>query len=167
MQMHRTRRGRLCCSVSATGAGSVICSVRRDRTPFSFSRSQSPMFRHRYPPARYVCYPLYRRLRRRWRWPCVAAYFVVWVVSGLLHSLVFLVFGQPIIAVGFTAVFTGLGATGVGAIILKKRHRRLRGTQLPRPRSVPPIAEPQHAADGSQPFRSVPIREPPAAGSHR
>ena len=29
------------------------------------------------------------------------------------------------------------------------------------------VAGPQHAADGSQPIRSVPIGEPPTAGSHR
>jgi membrane associated rhomboid family serine protease len=84
------------------------------------------MFRHRYPPARYVCYPLYRYLRRRWRLPCVAAYFLVWLVSGVLHSAVLLAFGHPIAAGAFTLVFAGLGAAGAAAISIKNRRGNLR-----------------------------------------
>ena len=83
-----------------------------------------------YPPTRFVFYPLYRRLRRRWRLPCAAAYFAVWTVSGFLHGAVLLVFGNPIPAVVFTLIFIGLGMAGVGAITMKNRKRRLQVGEL-------------------------------------
>ncbi len=83
-----------------------------------------------YPPTRFVFYPLYRRLRRRWRLPEVAAYFAVWTASGFLHSGVLLVLGNPVLAVVFTLIFIGLGLAGVGAIIMKNRQRRVRVAEL-------------------------------------
>jgi hypothetical protein len=82
------------------------------------------MYRKWYPPARYAFYPLYRRLRHRWRIPCAAAYLAVWMVSGVLHGAVLLVFGNPVPAMVFTLIFIGLGLAGVGAICMKQRKRR-------------------------------------------
>jgi len=98
------------------------------------------MYRKRYPPARFVFYPLYRRLRHRWRMPCAAAYLTVWVVSGFLHGAVILAFGNPIPALVFTLIFISLGLAGVVAIALKQRKRRRRAVapnrQLTRDRNV-------------------------------
>lgn len=84
------------------------------------------MYRKWYPPARFVFYPLYRRLRRGWRLPCVAAYLAVWVISGVLHGAVLLAFGNPIPAMVFTLIFIGLGLAGSGASCMKHRQRRRR-----------------------------------------
>ncbi len=81
-----------------------------------------------YLPSRYVFFPMYQHLRRRWRLPCEAAYLAVWVTSGFMHGVALLLFGNPIPAVVFTLIFIGLGTAGVGAIILKNRRRRLRAT---------------------------------------
>ena len=82
------------------------------------------MYRKWYPPARYIFYPLYRRLRHRWKMPCAAAYLTVATISGLLHGVALLVFGNPVPALVFTLIFIGLGLAGVVAIGMKRRRRR-------------------------------------------
>lgn len=94
------------------------------------------MYRKWYPPARFVFYPLYRRLRRGRRMPRAAAYLAVWVISGLFHGAVLLAFGHPVPAMVFTLIFIGLGLAGVGAISLKCRQRWRRAAQAATSSSV-------------------------------
>ena len=83
------------------------------------------MYRKWYPPARYICYPLYRRLRRGWRLPSAVAYFAVWLISGLAHGAPMLLLSTPLAAAVFTSVFVGLGLAGAAAVLIKnRRHRR-------------------------------------------
>lgn len=81
----------------------------------------------RYPPSRYIFYPIYRYLRKARRLPAAIAYFAVWAFSGLLHGAVLLGFGHPTAALVFTLIFFGLGAVGTAAIVFKNwliRRRR-------------------------------------------
>ncbi|HIG30375.1 MAG TPA: hypothetical protein EYQ50_22280 [Verrucomicrobiales bacterium] len=65
------------------------------------------MYRKRYPPDRYVFYPLYRYLRRGIRMPVVLAYLMVWSISAVLHAALMLMFGHPVAALVFALLFLG------------------------------------------------------------
>lgn len=81
------------------------------------------MYRKWYPPNRYIFYPLYRYFRRMRRWPCVLAYFTVWVANAFLHGSVLTLLGGPVVGLAWTAVSLVLGIVGVFAIIMKARQR--------------------------------------------
>jgi len=89
------------------------------------------MYRKWYPPSRYVCYPLYRLLRRRLGLRSTVAYLAVWIVSGALHGGLLLFFGHPLVAGAFILGFTGLGLVGAGVICMKDRRRPRRIAQPP------------------------------------
>lgn len=87
------------------------------------------MYRKRYPPVRYVFYPLYRKLRRGIRLPQEGAYVAVWMISGVFHGFVVLLFGNPVPALVFAAIFFGLGLIGAWAHFMKRRQRRAKVTE--------------------------------------
>lgn len=75
-----------------------------------------------YPPARYVFYPLYRRLRREMGMPCALAYFIVYATSAVLHAALMLLFGHPIAAFLFLVLYLALGLAGVWSIVMNKKR---------------------------------------------
>lgn len=81
------------------------------------------MYKKSYLPARYVFYPLYRYFRRRARLPSTLAFFLVFLVSAILHALMMLAFGIPHGAIGFFILYLFLGIVGVVGIRAKKRKR--------------------------------------------
>ena len=99
------------------------------------------MYRKWYPPSRYVCYPLYRLLRRRLRVPSAMAYLTVWIVSGGLHGALLAVFGHPAVATAFILGFAGLGLVGAGAICIRSRRNRQRAARPQRCDARKPTAE--------------------------
>jgi len=52
--------------------------------------------------------------------PCIAAYFLVWAVSAVLHGAAMLAFGNPIPALVFTLIFIVSGLVGSGVIFFRK-----------------------------------------------
>ena len=81
------------------------------------------MYRKKYPPVRYVFYPLYRTLRKRVRLPRLIAYVMVWLISGFAHALVMMLFGHPGPGLVFAGIFLALGLAGAAAHRKKYEQR--------------------------------------------
>jgi Flp pilus assembly protein TadB len=81
------------------------------------------MYKKIYPPVKYVFYPLYRHLRKGLGISCVLAYFLVFLVSAILHAVFSLLFGHPIAAILFFLLYIALGLSGVRRIRVKKRRQ--------------------------------------------
>ncbi len=73
-----------------------------------------------YPPHRYLFYPMYKFFRRKLRLPMWVSNLFVWLVSAVLHAMLFIFTGNLTGVLVMMCIFVSLGLLSTVAILIVK-----------------------------------------------